>query len=253
MPTPRARAEPEAEPAPRAGEDEAAPGVARASPSGSFPVGSAGREEAAAAPARPARAESLEAFAPGRPSPRSIAGWAAAAGLLVAAVAGALRPLPEPPPEAVLGAGLRAEEIRVRRVPHLSGAELLVVSGRIANRGPVPRALGAPLEVRLLDAGGAPLGREGALAGPALREETLREGELSGLVAGAPSRARELGRRRLAAGEAVPFDAVFVSVPERARRYELRVVGADAGGGGGLPGAGGGSSESAPATEASGP
>lgn len=172
----------------------------------------------------PGLADVLESLVPSRPAPRSVVGWAAAAGLLVAALTGALRPLPAPPAEVALAGGLRAEEIRVRRVPHLSGAELLVVSGRLVNGGAAARALGALLEVRLLDAGGSPLGLPPAPAGVALGEETLREGELSGLVNGAAARARELGRRSLAPGEAVRFDAVFPAVHERAGRFDLRVV-----------------------------
>ena len=181
-------------------------------------------QETASTPAGPESglAEALESFARSRPSARSVAGWAATAGLLLATVVGALRPPPAVAPEVDLVGGLRAEEIRVRRVPHLSGADLLVVSGRVVNRGSGPRALGIPLEVRLLDSAGVPLEVEGAPAGIAVGEEVLREGALSGLIGAGEARARELGRQRLAPGEGARFDAVFAGVDERAARYELR-------------------------------
>src|SRR5690606_27627780 len=96
----------------------------------------------------------------------------------------------------------------------------------LRNPGPSARPLGAPLEVRLLDAHGEPLPREVAHAGPALSELDLREAAPEQLVAAQQAAAARLARTPVAPGDALAFAAVFAPAPREASRFVLAAGGA---------------------------
>ncbi|HEY8492407.1 MAG TPA: zinc-ribbon domain-containing protein [Myxococcota bacterium] len=233
-PTPGPAAAPE--PAPTAAAPSAAaPPAAPASPASVQP-----HPKPVAAPAAPRSAAPLASAAPApgalvtarripqAPRPSAAAAWAGWVGLvaLVAAIAwGALlRPLaPSAARSAALGpvAGFEVREVRARLVENAAGGALLVVSGTLHNPGPSARPLGAPLEVRLLDAHGEPLAHEAAHAGPALAERDLREAAPEQLVAAQEAAAARLARTPVAPGDALAFAAVFAPVPREASRFVL--------------------------------
>ncbi len=121
-------------------------------------------------------------------------------------------------------AGLEAMAIEGRWVENAIAGRLYVVRGELYNPGPAPRAPGARLAVRLLDAEGSPLDEALATLAPPLEVTWLREvhpRELRGLR---EARAQQLASTPIVAGGRVVFEAVIESLPEAARRFDLVVA-----------------------------
>ncbi|HSJ97951.1 MAG TPA: DUF3426 domain-containing protein, partial [Myxococcota bacterium] len=161
--------------------------------------------------------------APRRSPVATWAGWAGVAALVVATAWGSLRPATAPSAQAMPTpvSGFEVSEARARFVENAAAGPILVVSGKLRNPGPAARPLGAPLEVRLLDAAGAPLASGSAVAGPTLPEVRLREDAPDRLVAAQQAAASTLANAAVAAGAELGFSAVFAPAPQEARRFAL--------------------------------
>jgi predicted Zn finger-like uncharacterized protein len=144
---------------------------------------------------------------------------------LLAAVAlwGSAAPRLTPPVQAGSQAlaGLEATGIAGRWVEHAILGSLYVVSGELHNAGTQPKAPGARLVVRLLDARGQPLEAAGASLAPPVGAVWLREADPAQLRAVREEGARYLARSALAPGARVAFEAVFEALPHAARRFDL--------------------------------
>lgn len=158
------------------------------------------------------------------------AGWAGVAVLVVAIAWGALRPAPPasgPLAAAVAPvAGFEVSEARARIVENAAAGPILVVSGRLRNPGPAPRALGAPLAVRLLASGGAVLAGASAPAGAALPERSIREEPPERLLAAQAAAAPAFVGAPIAAGAELGFAAIFAPAPSSAQGFALAPAGA---------------------------
>jgi predicted Zn finger-like uncharacterized protein len=152
-------------------------------------------------------------------------GLGSAAVALLAAVAlwGSAAPRLAPPAQAGSQAlaGLEATGIAGRFVEHAILGSLYVVSGELHNAGAQPKAPGARLAVRLLDAQGRPLEAAGASLAPPVGTVWLREADPAQLRAVREEGARYLAQAALAPGARVAFEAVFEVLPDAARRFDL--------------------------------
>jgi len=156
------------------------------------------------------------------------AGWAGVTALVAAIAWGSLLPASAPARVAVLApvSGFEVSEVRARIVENAAAGPILVVSGRLRNPGPSARPLGAPLQVQLLDAQGAPLGGGAVAAGPTLPEARVREDAPEQLVAAQQAAAATLASAPVAAGAELGFAAVFAPAPREASRFALTAGGA---------------------------
>jgi predicted Zn finger-like uncharacterized protein len=164
----------------------------------------------------------LPAAPPGSPA-ITWGGWAGVVVLVAAIAWGSFRPGAAPAQGVALApvAGFEVREARARIVENAAAGPILVVSGRLRNPGPSARPLGAPLEVRLLDAEGAPLVAAAAPAGSALPEARVREEAPEALVAAQQAGAAALAAAPVAAGAELEFAAVFAPAPRAASRFVL--------------------------------
>jgi len=174
-----------------------------------------------------------EEFAPPPREPRErsagvglaaqVLGWIALAGLLGAVGRGLLiAPMRHAGsfsgPVAV--AGLEAREIRGRMVDNALVGPLFVVTGTLTNAGSSARVPERAIRVVPLDAAAQSL--PGAiLAGAPLSPEEVRRGDPAQLRVALERSAGGLARRPLAAGEGVPFQAVFESLDPAAVAFRL--------------------------------
>jgi predicted Zn finger-like uncharacterized protein len=216
---------------------DAPPSPAAPRPRAAPPVQADARSPAAAAAAPPVEAAvataapavevvpaATLAAAPRRPSSlTTLAGWCGFAVLAALAAWGGLRP----PPTATASptmlapvAGFEVVSAEARSIENGVSGTLLVVSGRLRNPGPAPRALGITPAVSLLDANGEPLAAH-AEAGAPLGAAELREDDPDALRRAAAKAASELARAVVGAGEQVAFEAVFPDAPPAAARFTL--------------------------------
>lgn len=227
---------------PEPGETRPAPGAAAAAePAPAVaPAAEPAEEEAAPAPVarptRPAIATARSAFAPPAvvvprtlpaapraPAAVTAAGWAGVA-LLVAAIAwGAWGFASSAPVATRLApvAGFEVSDARARVIENAAAGPLLVVTGRLRNPGPAVRSLGAPLQVQLLDADGAPLGGRVAAVGAALPEARVREDAPEGLAAAQQAASARFAATPVAAGGTLEFAAIFAPAPHGARGFAI--------------------------------
>jgi predicted Zn finger-like uncharacterized protein len=178
---------------------------------------------AAAAPAVEATPPASLAAAPRRTSSlAALAGWCGFALLAALAAWGGLRPPPAATSPTMLApvAGFDVVSAEARRVENGVSGTLLVISGRLRNPGPAPRALGVTPTISLLDADGEPLSAH-AEAGAPLGAAQLREDDPDALRRAAAEAASELARTVVASGEQVAFEAVFPDAPPPAARFTL--------------------------------
>jgi hypothetical protein len=131
------------------------------------------------------------------------------------------RPATERPTGPRALAGLEASGIAGHWVENALAGPMLVVTGDLCNAGSAVRAPGARLVVRLLDAAGAPIDGTPTSVGLPLDSERLREAPAAELREARKAGARALARAELAPGESVRFEAVILSVPDAARRFDL--------------------------------
>jgi predicted Zn finger-like uncharacterized protein len=153
---------------------------------------------------------------------RAVRGAALAAIVLLAAIGlvGSLRSVAPRTLEAgrvTLGA-LAAESLRARIVDNAWAGPVVVVSGRLVNETQQPQHLGASIAVRLLDAGGAPLEGQVAIAQPSRSAARLRE--QNPFTPGTEA-AVALAARAIAPGESIDFDAVFPNPIAAAARFAV--------------------------------
>ena len=151
-------------------------------------------------------------------------GWIALAGLLGALVRGLLVTDPMLAAASFSGpvavTGLEAREIRGRMIDNALVGPLFVVTGTLTNPGSSPRAAERAIRVVPLDAAAQSL--PGAtLAGAPLSPAQVRRGDPAELRVALERSAGSLARRSLAAGEAVPFQAVFESLDPAAVAFRL--------------------------------
>ena len=158
-------------------------------------------------------------------------GWTIVAGLAAVLLWASLAPpvARERSEPAIALAGLEASGIAGRWIDNALVGPVLVVSGELRNAGPAARIADSRLVVRLLDAAGAPLDGKATSAGVPLDRERLREASAAELRAARDASAAALARVRLAPGESTRFEAVLLSVPEAAGRFEVAAEGAGGG------------------------
>lgn len=167
------------------------------------------------------------------PSAATTAGWTGVVVLAAAIAWGAFRP-PAPasgPLAASVApvAGFEVSQARARIVENAAVGPILVVSGRLRNPGPAPRALGGPLAVRLLASGGAALAGGSAPAGAALPEASIREQPPERLLAAQAAAAAGFVAAPVAAGAELAFAAIFAPAPHDAQGFTLAPAGAGQG------------------------
>jgi len=155
-------------------------------------------------------------------------GWLATLGLLAFGLFHGLWPAWKVPAErgqTSLASGLQPEGVAVRWVESAHLGRLMVVTGGL--RAPAGRATAAvgTVEVALLDASGQALPVAGSPVGSPLPEIALREWQADALDDGRVRAARELASREVSPGQVVPFQAVLVSVPFDAQRFDIRQAG----------------------------
>jgi predicted Zn finger-like uncharacterized protein len=226
-------AEPEPEPAP------SAPPVPAAAPAADASAESEPLEAPPEPAPRPriAPAARRTAFAPPavvvprtlpvprrHPSAASGAGWAGIAVLVAVIAWGALRPQATGPLAMSVApvAGFEVSEARARIVENAAAGPILVISGRLRNPGPAPRALGAPLAVQLLESGGGGVSGGSAPAGAALPETSIREEAPEKLLAAQQAAAAGFLGAPVAAGAELGFAAIFAPAPRGAQGFALR-------------------------------
>jgi predicted Zn finger-like uncharacterized protein len=153
-------------------------------------------------------------------------GWSAVAILAAAALWAGVTPRTAPGAGggARALAGLEATAIEGRFVENAIVGPLYVVRGELVNPGPEPRAPGARLVMRLLDAEGTPLDAPATSLAPPTPEARLREAHPRELRRAHEAGALELARTPLAPGARIRFEAVVESLPEAARRFDLVVA-----------------------------
>jgi hypothetical protein len=117
--------------------------------------------------------------------------------------------------------GFEVSEASARILENAAAGPILVVRGRLRNPGPSPRALGAPLEVQLLDADGSPLAGQTALAGAPLPDLRLREASPEEMLGAQQAAAPSFLGAPVAAGSELSFSAIFAPLPREARRFAL--------------------------------
>jgi hypothetical protein len=121
-------------------------------------------------------------------------------------------------------AGLEATAVEGRWVENAIVGPIYVVRGELRNPGAEPKAPGARLVVRMLDAEGAPLDAPGWSLAPPAPSAWLREAHPREFHAAREAAAQHLARTPLAPGAIVPFEAVVESLPDTARRFDLAVA-----------------------------
>jgi predicted Zn finger-like uncharacterized protein len=150
-------------------------------------------------------------------------GWGAVALLSAAALWASVAPRSAPTraPGAQPLTGLEASDVEGRWVENATLGPLYVVSGELHNPGSEPKAPGAKLVVRLLDAQGVPIEAAAASVGPPLGALLLREGRPGDLRALGEAGALELARTAVAPGARIAFEAAVLDLPDGARRFDL--------------------------------
>jgi predicted Zn finger-like uncharacterized protein len=152
----------------------------------------------------------------------SAAGWVATIGLIGAVVYGSFVPRVAQStaagPAQVLDR-VEAESVEGRWIENAVAGRIFVVSGtlRTTGRGPVA----APLQVQILDRGGAALDVTPAPVGPALALRALREQDPAILTAAHGRASRWLAQAPIAGGERRRFQAVFMDLPPAAAAFRL--------------------------------
>ncbi len=121
-------------------------------------------------------------------------------------------------------AGLEATGIEGRWVENAIVGPLYVVRGELHNAGREPKAPGARLVLRLLDAEGSPLGAPATSLAPPTPAAWLREAHPRELRGVREAGAHELARTPIAPGARRPFEAVVETLPDAARRFDLGVA-----------------------------
>src|SRR5690606_15902299 len=116
-------------------------------------------------------------------------------------------------------AGFEVAEARARLIDNAAAGPVLVISGRLRNPGPAPRALGALPAVQLLDGAGAPLAA--ADLGPALSEARVREERPERLAVTQREAGAAFARAPVAAGAEIAFSALFAPAPRGAEAFAL--------------------------------
>ncbi len=150
------------------------------------------------------------------------AGWLALVTLLALVVRGASlgdRSASRIAPPVAL-AGLEARNVQGRVVENAAAGPLLVVTGSLANPTPTPLAPERAVRVVLLDDDSRSLPAS-ALAGLPLDPVRLRVEDPDALRAELEVSAAHLARRRVGAGEVVPFQALFAAADPRASAFRL--------------------------------
>jgi hypothetical protein len=150
-------------------------------------------------------------------------GWGAVAILSAAALWASVAPRSAATraPGAQPLTGLEASDVEGRWVENATLGPLYVVSGELHNPGSEPKAPGAKLVVRLLDAQGVPIEAAAASVGPPLGALLLREGRPGDLRALGEAGALELARTAVAPGARIAFEAAELDLPDGARRFDL--------------------------------
>jgi hypothetical protein len=157
----------------------------------------------------------------------AIAGWALVALAFSVGMSGVLTQPKEraagvgPAELAVAGVALTASGVEGRLVENALAGNLLVVSGRLQNRGGNLLRPGRAIRVQLVSAEGDPIEGATAAAGRALAQVRLREQDPDWLRRDLERSAAEIARRSLRPGESVRFDAVFESIPDSAAGWVI--------------------------------
>jgi hypothetical protein len=124
----------------------------------------------------------------------------------------------------VSGVALTATEMESRWVENALAGNLLVVSGKLENRGPEAVTPGRAILVQLVSASGLPIDEATAAAGRTLTGTRLREWDPDRLRRELEDSAAEMARRSLRPGAHARFHAVFESIPASAAGWVLRTA-----------------------------
>ena len=151
-------------------------------------------------------------------------GWLAFAALFAGAVAqGLTAPVGASDEARRYDVGtLVADDVATRWITVGGGETLLAVSGVLSDPSSSERVVGALVAIDLLDATGRPLDLPAAHAGRPLDPRALRTLPPAERAAQMETAARRLAYERVPAGEVIPFEAYFESVPADALRVSVR-------------------------------
>ena len=119
---------------------------------------------------------------------------------------------------------ITVSEVEGRLVENALAGNLLVVSGKLENRGSYAVTPGRAVSVQLVSAGGVPIAGATAPAGRAVAETRLREWDPDRLRLDLERSAAEMAHRSFHPGARIRFDAVFESVPESAAGWVLQAT-----------------------------
>jgi predicted Zn finger-like uncharacterized protein len=124
----------------------------------------------------------------------------------------------------VSGVDLTASEVESRWVENALAGNLLVVSGKLENRGPEAVTPGRAILVQLVSASGLPIDEAISPAGRTLTATRLREWDPDRLRRELDDSAAEMARRSFRPGAHARFEAVFESIPASAAGWVLRTA-----------------------------
>jgi predicted Zn finger-like uncharacterized protein len=116
---------------------------------------------------------------------------------------------------------LRAEGLRGEWVDTMAGRTLLAVTGELHNPSGSAEILGAVLEVSLVGSDGRRLVWPAAPLGLRIPENEIRELPPQALESSQDRAALELATMKLAPGQSVPVQAIFLRPPDDAVRFAL--------------------------------
>jgi len=119
---------------------------------------------------------------------------------------------------------ITASEVEGRLVENALAGNLLVVSGKLENRGSYAVTPGRAVSVQLVSAAGEPIAGATAPAGRAVAETRLREWDPDRLRLDLERSAAEMAQRPLRPGVPIRFDAVFETIPESAAGWVLEAA-----------------------------
>jgi predicted Zn finger-like uncharacterized protein len=119
---------------------------------------------------------------------------------------------------------ITASEVEGRLVENALVGTLLVVSGKLENRGSYAVTPGRAVSVQLVSAGGVPIAGATAPVGRAVAETRLREWDPDRLRLDLERSAAEMAQRPFRPGAPIRFDAVFETIPESAAGWVLEAA-----------------------------
>lgn len=119
---------------------------------------------------------------------------------------------------------ITASEVEGRLVENALAGNLLVVSGKLENRGSYAVTPGRAVSVQLVSAGGVPIAGATAPAGRAVAETRLREWDPDRLRLDLERSAAAMAQRPFRPGAPIRFDAVFETIPESAVGWVLEAA-----------------------------